>query len=144
MAQGKKSRQEDKAKIVELKINDPQLSLRDIAKETWLWKDTVNKTINEIPEQLKTSSDNGDIIINKLDKTIDMIQQVIENNVHRLLEENEQLKAKDMKALSDIQKQNFERKQILTWKPTDIKQIELDIEWKSMRELEDIRKELLG
>ena len=54
------------------------------------------------------------------------------------------LSTKEVKDLSDIAKTNFERKQILLDKPTDIKNINFNLDGKTTRELEEMRQQLLG
>jgi len=62
MAQGKKTRDEDKANIIWIKLRDPQKSLRDIEKETGINRETVSDIIDSVPELL-TSSDLWETII---------------------------------------------------------------------------------
>ena len=121
MAQGKQTREEDIQMVRELKIQDPQLSSRDISKQTWINHTTVCEIINNIPELL-TTSDKWDSIIDTMDTIIseiaDMTRLSMKPIRDKLIEWT--LGISDLKALNDIAKNNFDRKQILTWKPTDI------------------------
>ena len=125
MAQGKRTREEDIQMVRELKIKDPQMSSRDISKETWINHVTVCEIINEIPELL-TTSNKGDLIIDTMDDIIseiaDMTRLSMKPIRDKLIEWT--LGINDLKALNDIAKNNFDRKQILTWKPTDIHKFE--------------------
>lgn len=120
MAQGKRTREEDIQMVRELKIQDPQMSSRDISKETWINHTTVCEIINEIPELL-TTSDKGERIIDTMDEIIseiaDMTRLSMKPIRDKLIEWT--LGINDLKALNDIAKNNFDRKQILTWKPTE-------------------------
>ena len=54
-----------------------------------------------------------------------------------------ELSTKEVKDLSDIGKTNRERAQVLEWKPTDISKIDFNLEGKSIKELEELRKSIL-
>ena len=142
MARGKKTREEDKAKVVAAKIEDPQKSLRDLEKETWENRMTIKRTLDEVPE-IVTSCDKGKEMINKLDNTLNMIQNIIDTNLQRLNENKERLEAKDMRQLSAIGKETFERRQILTWKPTNNINLNIDLSEKTSKQLEEMRNQLL-
>jgi DNA-binding MarR family transcriptional regulator len=114
--QGKKTSVSDKNKVIEAKLRDPNKSLRDIEKETGVKRDTVSKTIKEIPG-LSTKADKD--LISRIDNIIDDIAEITEKHA-RQMKEKKALKSYDVKLLNEISKTNFERKQILTGKPTEI------------------------
>lgn len=127
--------------IIKAKLSDPNKSLRDIEKETGIPKSTVWETLQSIP----SLSDNNGHMIEKLD---DIVGQIID--IQRLSltwfkdkAMQQKLTTKEVKDLSEIWKVNWERKQILEWKPTDIKKFDFDLGTKSLSELEELRKGLL-
>ncbi len=133
MAQGKQTREEDIQMVRELKIQDPQLSSRDISKQTWINHTTVCEIINNIPELL-TTSDKWDSIIDTMDTIIseiaDMTRLSMKPIRDKLIEWT--LGINDLKALNDIAKNNFDRKQILTWKAT----VNVNFVWDVLSEIQ--------
>lgn len=121
MAQGKRTREEDIQMVRELKIRDPEMSSRDISKETWINHVTVCEIINEIPELL-TTSNKWEKILDTMDEIIDWIASITSISIKTIQGKIKEwtLSVSDLKQLNDIAKNNFDRKQILTWKPTDI------------------------
>lgn len=136
MAQGKKIDTDTKANIVADKISNPDLSTRDLAEQHWVWKSTVADIIDEIPEELRTSSGKGEKILATMDEIIDWIASITSESVKTIQGKIKEwtLTVSDLKQLNDIAKNNFDRKQILTWKPTDITKHEW-LEWLSTAEL---------
>ena len=124
--QGKKIDKDIKANIVADKISNPDLSTRDLAEHHWVWKSTVADIIDEIPEELRTSSDKGEKIISTMDEIISEIADITRLAINPIRDKviSWELTMSDLKALNDIAKNNFDRKQILTWKPTDIHKFE--------------------
>jgi len=119
MAQGKKTRDEDIEKVIEAKLLDPQKSLRDIENETGVNYKVAWDIINSIPE-LVTSSNNGEKLIETMSWIIDDIAEITRLSITEYIpkEWSEKLSVYDLKQLNEIAKNNFDRKQILTGKPT--------------------------
>lgn len=134
---GKKTRDEDIEAVKIAKIKDPQKSLRDIEKETWVNYVTVSEIIDEIPEDL-TGSNKWDKILNTMDEIISEIADItrLAINPIRTKVNDWTLSVSDLKQLNDIAKNNFDRKQILTGKPTDITKHE----WLSTLSTEELLK----
>ena len=124
--QGKKIDTDIKANIVADKISNPDLSTRDLAEQHWVWKSTVADIIDEIPEELRTSSDKAEKILATMDEIIDWIVDITRLAINPIRDKviSWELTMSDLKALNEIAKNNFDRKQILTWKPTDIHKFE--------------------
>lgn len=133
MAQGKKTRDEVIDAVRIAKITDPQKSLRDISNETWINHQTVSDIIEDIPALL-TGSDKGDSIIDTMDTIIseiaDMTRLSMKPIRDKLIEWT--LGINDLKALNDIAKNNFDRKQILTGKAT----VNVNILWDVLQEIQ--------
>lgn len=134
---GKKTRDEDIEAVKIAKITDPQKSLRDIERETWVNRETVSDIIDEIPEDL-TGSDKGAKILNTMDEIISEIADITRLAINPIRDKVIEwtLTVGDLKALNDIAKNNFDRKQILTGKPTDITKHE----WLSTLSTEELLK----
>lgn len=134
MAQGKRTSEETRAKVVELKMWNPELSSRDIAKqlegtEYEVSNDTVCDIINSLP-QLATSIEWTEQI-KRLDTIIWGIEAITSKLVTKL-QLQEEISVNDVKQLNEISKTNWERKQILTWKAT----ANINILWDVLSEIQ--------
>lgn len=134
---GKKTRDEDIEAVKIAKIKDPQKSLRDIEKETWVNYVTVSEIIDEIPEDL-TGSNKWEKILATMDEIISEIADITRLAINPIRDKVIEwtLSVGDLKQLNDIAKNNFDRKQILTGKPTDITKHE----WLSTLSTEELLK----
>jgi len=144
---GKKTHSRDKVKILKAKMEDPEKSLRDIQKETGIDHNSVGRTINELPNLVETSWNNGTIMIEKLHSIVDDIINIQKKSLKKFIkiaDSEEGLSTKEVKDLSDIGKTNWERAMVLEWKPTDITKVDFNLEGKSIRELEELRKSILS
>lgn len=139
MAQGKKTRDEVIDAVRIAKITDPQKSLRDISNETGVNYVTVWEIIEDIPELL-TTSNKWEKILDTMDEIIDWIASITSISIKTIQGKIQEwtLSVSDLKQLNDIAKNNFDRKQILTWKPTDITKHE----WLSSLSNEELLKML--
>lgn len=122
---GKRTPEETKAKVTELKIQNIELSSYDIAKQLeWTeWEvsaDTIQDILKELPH-LTAQSEKWTKILATMDEIIDWIASITSLSVKTIQGKIEEwtLSVSDLKALNDIAKNNFDRKQILTWKPTE-------------------------
>lgn len=143
MARGKRTPEETKAKVIELKLWNPELSSHDI--ETQLkWteyevsNDTVCDIIKDLPQLATTTK--WEKILATMDEIIDWIVDITRLAINPIRDKviSWELTMSDLKALNDIAKNNFDRKQILTWKPTDITKHE----WLSSLSNEELLKML--
>lgn len=135
---GKKTPEETKAKVIELKLWNPELSSHDIESQLngteWeISNDTVCDIINKLPQLATTEPWKAQI--DRLDTIISGIEEITAKVVKKLSEQEDHT-VNDVKALNDIAKNNFDRKQILTGKPTDI----FKHEWLSSEQAEKIAK----
>jgi Cys-tRNA synthase (O-phospho-L-seryl-tRNA:Cys-tRNA synthase) len=142
---GKKTPEETKAKVIEIKLLNIGLSSYDIAKqlEGTEWEvsaDTIQDIIKEFP-QLTAQSEKWQKQIDRLTWIIDDIEDIT-NNVIKTIKTKEDLTIRDVKDLTDISKTNWERLRMLEWKPTERIAIE-DLSTLTPKELEEIRSKLL-
>ena len=123
MARGKRTPEETKAKVIELKLSNPELSSHDIERELeWTEWEVSNDTVCDILKDLpQLTTTKGEKILATMDEIIDWIASITSQSVKSIQDKlNEwKLTVSDLKYLNDIAKNNFDRKQILTWKPTE-------------------------
>lgn len=129
--------QKNKAKIVKEILKDPLKTQREIAKETWLWKTTVQ----EHKKSLKTTKD--DRIIGICDKDIDIVR-LSQKEIERRLLDNEEKKKISARDISSIAKDSSARYTIFRWEITDesgwlksIQDMTLEEKIRRLNELED-------
>lgn len=139
---GKKTPEETKAKVTEIKIQNIELSSYDIAKQLeWTeWEvsaDTIQDILKELP-QLTAQSEKWAKILNTMDEIISEIADITRLAINPIRDKVIEwtLSVGDLKQLNDIAKNNFDRKQILTGKPTDITKHE----WLSTLSTEELLK----
>jgi len=140
---GKATKVADKQKIIKAKLTNPELSLRDIQKLTGTNHKTVGDIINKVP-QVVTSSNEALNMVDKLDDIINDIVFITKKNILKYKDREDELQTRELRDLSAIAKENFERKQILTGQPTDITKVDFNLEGKSIKELEELRKSILS
>ena len=121
MARGKKTPEETKAEVIELKMNNLELSSHDIEKQlAWTEWEVSNETVCDIINQLAQlgTTEKWAKQIERLDTIISWIEEITAKVVSNIRQKEEHT-IMDVKTLNDIAKNNFERKQLLTWKSTD-------------------------
>ena len=128
--QGKSTPEETKAKVVELKMWNPELSSHDIEK---LLKDTEwgvsNETICDIINALAQlgTTEKWKKQLERLDAIISGIEDITHSTITRVKQKPEDLSVKDVKDLNDIAKTNWERKRLLEGNSTENNKV--TIEW---------------
>lgn len=138
----KKTDAKAKKRVIQIKLSDPDKSLRQIANEAWIGKTAVDNVLKEIPWIVKTAEDKANNMIKVIDDILDSVSNITHKHMKQM-EAQSILETKDVKALNDIGEINFKRKQILTGKPTEIVQ-SLQLTGKETpKQLEEIRKSLL-
>lgn len=123
MARWKKTPEETKAKVVELKMQNPELSSYDIAKQLeWtdyeVSADTIQDILSELPQL--TATPKWEKILATMDEIIDWIADITRLAINPIRDKviAKELTVSDLKALNDIAKNNFDRRQLLTGKET--------------------------
>jgi len=131
MARGKRTPEETEAKVVELKMQNLELSSYDIAKQLeWTeWEvsaDTVQDILKKLP-QLTAWSEKWEKILATMDEIIDWIADITRLAINPIRDKviAKELTVSDLKALNDIAKNNFDRRQLLTWKSTENNTLEI-------------------
>lgn len=136
MAKGKKTKEETKAKVTELKFNNPDLSSYDIAEQLkgteWeVSHDTICRIITDL-QQLATT-ERWQKQIERLDSIIDWIELITAKVVKKLSEQEEHT-VNDVKTLNDISKTNWERLRLLQDKST----LNVNVLWDVLKEIQGI------
>lgn len=141
MPRGKQTSSEDKAKVISKKIENPDLSLRDIERETGVNYVTTKEILDKDLWNVLTSSnklvklvDTNIEIMNDGKEIIKRIVQDIKNNRDGGIKINGM---QDVKSLSSIIEDAFKQNQLLTWGKTE--DVKLDIDF-SQATLEDLTK----
>lgn len=138
MARGKRTSSEDKAKVISKKIENPDLSLRDIERETGVNRQTTSDIIQEDLPEVLTSSDK---VLNLVNVNIEIMndgKEIIKKIVREIKDDSWSVKInwmQDVKSLSSIIEDAFKQNQLLTWGATE--RFELP-------ELTDKQKELIA
>lgn len=129
MARWKRTPEETKAKVVELKMWNLDLSSYDIA-ETLKWTeyvvsaDTIQDIINDLPQV--TATEKWKKQLERLDAIISGIEDITHGTIQRV-KDSQDLSIKDVKDLNDIAKTNWERKRLLEGNSTENNKV--TIEW---------------
>lgn len=118
----KRTSQKKTAEIVACKVDNPDMSLRDIEKKTWINKQTVSKLLKkEIPE------------LTKLDKTNELINlnlKIISKWKKKILKSIDSIKINSMnevRSLSLAIDDAFKQNQLLNWWATENNEIKIII-----------------
>ena len=119
MAQWKKTDIETKAKIIKAKIENPDLSTRDIAESVWgIDNTTVNDIINTILPQLPTWSER---LVRIIDNDLESIENMSEitKRFTQELKAKEELERQDIIVANTTTESAFKRSQLFQWKATE-------------------------
>lgn len=124
MARWKTTSSELKAKVISSKIKNPDMSLRDIQKETWVSKSTGKDILDNDLQEFRTSSDK---ITNLVDVNISIMtdwKKVIAKIVSDLADDTKESDIKingmsDVKSLSSVLEDAFKQNQLLQDRPTE-------------------------
>lgn len=151
MARGKRTDIETKAKIVIDKINNPDLSVRDLADEYDIGKSTVSDIIEEVIYEVRTSSDIvKEIVTDALESTRIMgkVTLTMAKDIQtRQIQVDEwavgmKPTTDEIRTLNATVAEWFKRSQLLQWKATEHVKIE-DFSHLSDKELEEEISKLL-
>lgn len=106
-----------RAEILAKKIENPELSTRDIEWRTWVDHTTISRVLDHELQQVATKPD-WQAQIDRLARIVWNIEEVTSKAIESVQEKQDQLSVYDVKLLNDIGKTNFERLQLLTGKAT--------------------------
>lgn len=142
MAKGKQTKLSDKKKVIKAKLEDPELSLRDIEKKTWVSKSVVKTVIDNVPEIVSTSSDKWASIMESIDDIIEKSTSIARKHL-KVLNDKERVDTKDVKTATEIGESFFKKKQLLEWKPTEITNTKIDLTPLTPKQLEEMKNQYL-
>lgn len=104
-------------KVAEVIIENPNKTEREIAKETWIWKSTVNRAKEELGQ---TGAKDPTIayIVWSAKLRIERVSGIFDRRIDQI-EEKKKLENKDIALAKDIVKDDMARVSILWWDATD-------------------------
>ncbi len=119
---GKKTSSEKVVEVITAKIENPDLSLRDIEKKTGVNRQTTNKILKEQMDEVVTSCDKKRSLMDVNLSIIEIWSKIIEEEVKAISEKKGELKINslsDLRQLSWTIEDHFKRNQLLEGKPTE-------------------------
>ena len=132
--------------ILRTKLENPEMSLREIWDKHKVCYTTVKKIIDAVPE--KTTKYNKDEkIVEWINEIMDNITKITKTRIDWIVGDDEKIEwlwVRELKQLEEINWLYFQRKQLLQWKPTSIEKVDVNFEEMSTKELEEFRQYLLN
>lgn len=119
----KKTTSELKAKVISKKIENPDLSLRDISEKTNLNYQTVSDIMKKEMPKILTSSDKTRDLLNVNLSIIEEGKRIIQEEIKKIWRWEWKVKINslnDIKTLSSTLEDAFKQNQLLSQKPTEI------------------------
>jgi len=127
MAKWKKTKDEAIAKVIETKINNPELSAKEIWEMAWISERTASRTIKKDLAKIGDKSVRVAKLIDSNDSLINLCDVEL---IKRINTEPEKLRPLELNTIKDS---SFKQNQLLDLKPTEI----LDVRWADI--LKDIQ-----
>lgn len=129
MSRWKKTSSEKIAEVVTKKLIKPDKSVREIAKETKVSKSTVSEILSEKAEELRTSSDYTQNLVNTNIKILQKWKEIILKELENLnTEKGVKINSvADIKSLSSTMEEAFKQNQLLTGANTENTEIKIKI-----------------
>ena len=138
---GSRTKDKDKASVISKKIQNPDITLREIAEQTWVPQSTADDIIkNVMPEVRKSSEIIASIIDNDMESVHTM--SLITKRFAKETLMKEELDKGDVSVANTTTESAFKRSQLLKWNATEIIDI-WDFSTKTQKELEESRRSLL-
>lgn len=118
---GKKTSSEKTVEVITKKLENPDLSLRDLEKETGVNRQTNSRILNKELKEVVSSSDKAGKLLDMSLNIVNMGVSIIEDEIRALKAKESDLQINsmnDLKQLSWTIEENFKRSQLLQDKPT--------------------------
>ena len=144
---GKRIPTPKRMKIIKAKLENPDLSSREIEAKTGVKRKTVQKILRQVPAIVAANGVDGKLArdVKQLEWIVSGINEIIERSINKYREVEAVFEPKDLKSITDIAETNRKRSQVLQGKSTDKKEIDFSqLGNKTPKELEEIRQSLLG
>lgn len=138
---GKQTDIETKAMIIKAKMENPDLSTRDIENITWADHSTVSRVIDKDLQQVATKSER---LVRIIDNDMESVENMSEitKRFTRELKAKEELDRADITVANTTTESAFKRAQIFQGKATE--RIDIwDFSNKTQKQLEEIRQQEL-
>jgi len=104
-------------KVAEALVNDPNKTVREIARETWLWSSTVQRAKEEVA-QSGTKDETIAYIVGSAKTRLRRISGIFDRYIGEV-EDKKEINAFDMRTIKDIAKDDQSRITVLWWDVTD-------------------------
>lgn len=124
-------------KVAEVLIKDPNKTIKEIKKETWLWVWTIHRAKKEV-EKTGTKDETIHYIVGASKQRLKRIQGVLDRFIEES-EKKEELSRWDTSLIKEIAKDDMARITVLWWDATD-EQWWFAIESIKWMSLQDIQK----
>ena len=136
---GKKTKDIDKARVIEAKINNPDKTTREIQEETGVNYRTTARILNKNLSQVVPESTRIAKLIDDNDNLMSLCNVEM---IKRVQDTPEELRPLELNTIKDS---SFKQNQLLEWKSTDnINVTDTSIlENKSLNEIEELRRKLI-
>ena len=122
----------DKKKIIKAKLTNPDATLRWIEAQTGIPMKSVQRVIKSIP-----NFDKNWHMVDCIDEILNDIMNITKKNIKKYDLKEEELQTRELRDLSAIAKENWERKRIIQWEPTEITKHDIDLSKLSPKEIMD-------
>lgn len=120
------------------KLSDPEFSLRDIGNDLWISHNTVWRAIKELEHVWTTE---------KWKELFDYNIGIISNWARKVAIAMENMNPEDIREAKEMQaivEVAFKQNQLIKWKPTDIKKLDMDFSSMTPEEIDQEIKNLIS
>ena len=129
---GKKTSSEDVAAVIAAKIKNPDASLRDIEKETWVNYRTNKRILDEELKEVVTSSHKKRDL---LDVNLEMIVTASEK-VAKAMKDMDPADIREAKVMQDIVETAFKQNRLIQWESTE----NHNVLWDVLKDIQGLNK----
>lgn len=142
---GKKISSKDREAVIRAKLENPDLSSKDIEKKVGVNYKTVQDTLRRVPEVVQASSPDGELQrqVKQLDNIVSDINEIVITNIKEIKESQKIFDPKDIKSLAETWELHRKRSQVLQNKPTSNDKQTFDFGSATLKELTSRIDELL-
>ena len=110
-------------KVAEVLAENPNLTAREIADETWIWVSTANRSRQELA-QTGTKDETIAYIVTSAKNRLQEISKILDHKTKKTIqkvENDEEIDNRDVALLKEIAKDDLARITVLWWAVTDDK-----------------------
>lgn len=134
---GSRTKDQDKAKVIEAKVNNPDMTLKEIEEQTGVKSKTAHDILKKDLPEVRKSSEN----IAKVIDTNNSIISVAKGLINTYLPTLEIKSHQDLKSIDSIAESAIKQNQLFNNKPTEKVEMDINIENASMQQMIDYLKD---